>query len=70
MTTPVILLLVLVLLVGIIALLTFKITKSMRRLDVLYDYFIVSEKDADSLSRAIPPTNGKCPTREELEKLS
>lgn len=71
MTVLDLLLLFLVILVGLTTLLTIKITKFIRKLEKLYDYFIVSENitDLELSERKLPPVNGQCPTKEALEKL-
>lgn len=70
------LLITLVVLVGLIAFLTFKIAQFIRKAEKLYDYFIRSEseidtfyKELESTQKPLPPMNGECPTKEELENL-
>lgn len=62
-------------LVALIGLLTHKIYQVTRKFDKLYNYFIRSEADIknkpsfSSFMQGLPPTNGECPTKEELDNL-
>lgn len=64
-------------LVGEIGLLLYQIFKMIKKFEKLYDYFIRDEDklpngkiNFSSLLRGIPPTNGECPTKEELENFN
>lgn len=65
-------------LIGEIGLLIYKIFKMIRKFEKLYDYFIRDEKDLPEgkisfnslMNGIIPPTNGECPTKEELENFN
>jgi hypothetical protein len=62
-------------LVALIGLLTHRIHQVTKKFDKLYNYFIRSENDLDnkisfsSFMKGLPPTNGECPTKEELDSL-
>lgn len=64
-------------LIGEIGLLIYKIFKIIQKFDKFYDYMIRSEKDLpngkikyNSLLKGLPPMNGECPTKEELENFN
>jgi hypothetical protein len=64
-------------LIGEIGLLIYKIFKMIQKFEKLYDYFIRNEAELpegkinfSSLMKGIPPTNGECPTKEELENFN
>lgn len=59
-----------------IGILTFKIYQFTQKANKLYNYFIRSEKDLNGNpinfkidSSEIPPINGGCPTKEELDNF-
>lgn len=65
-------LMVILLTLAVVTILVYKIYKFVNKVNKLYDYFIVSEKDKNKLSFAassVPPINGECPTKEQLENL-
>lgn len=56
----------------VVTILVYRIYKFIKKVNKLYDYFIVSEKDKSKLSltsKSIPPINGECPTKEQLANL-
>lgn len=71
MATLDLLLLFLIIMVGLTTLLVIKIITFLRKVEKLYDYFIISENvsEKDKIKRRLPPVNGQCPTKEALEKL-
>lgn len=75
MTLTLVLILLRLILIGLIGLLTFKIYQITKKFDRLYDYFIRSDKDKGSrvsflsFMKGLPPTNGECPTKEELDNM-
>lgn len=76
MALTLILVLLRLILIGLIGLLTFKIYQITKKFDKLYNYFIRSENDEvskkinfGSFMKGLPPTNGECPTKEELDSL-
>jgi len=63
-------------LVGLTMFLTLRISIFLRKIEKLYDYFIRSENEMDEFmtqlqvdGKPVPPINGECPTKEELEKF-
>jgi hypothetical protein len=55
-----------------IGILVFKIYQFIKKVDKLYDYFIRPEDSINSLkeqSTQLPPLNGECPTKEELDNF-
>lgn len=76
MTTEFIIVLLIAFLVAQLGALTYKIYQFVKKFNKLYNYFIRSEKDLSkegkmlkSTMRRLPPMNGECPTKEELEEL-
>lgn len=74
MTTSFFLVLFTLLLVAEIGILIYKIYQVIKKFDKLYDFFIRSEKDLpdgkipfNTVLKGIPPMNGECPTKEELD---
>ena len=54
-----------------IVVLTYKIYKFIKKINKLYNYFIISENDKklSLISKKIPPINRDCPTQEQLNNL-
>lgn len=55
----------------------FRIYRFLQKFDEVYNYFIRSQKDLNgerigfaTNSKGIPPVNGECPTKEELENAN
>ena len=65
------------LLVAEMAILIYKTYQIAQKLNKLFNYFIRSEKDLpngerisfSALMKGLPPTNGECPTKEELDSF-
>lgn len=64
-------------LLAAIAVGTFKIYQFVQKVNKLYNYFIRSEKDLNgerigfvTNAKGIPPVNGECPSKEELENAN
>ena len=55
----------------ILFILTYKIYKFIKKINKLYNYFIISENDKklSLTSKEIPPINRDCPTQEQLNNL-
>ncbi len=55
----------------IIVILTYKIYKFIKKSNKLYNYFIISKSDKKLrlISKKIPPINRDCPTQEQLNNL-
>ena len=52
-----------------IVVLTYKIYKFIKKINKLYNYFIISENDKklSLISKEIPPINGDCPNTRTIE---
>ena len=74
MTTGFYLVLFILILIAEMGLLIYKIYRITQKFDKLYNYFIRSEKDLNNEKRmslkGIPPMNGECPTKEELDNFN
>lgn len=63
-------------LLSIITIVIFKIYRFIQKFNEVYNYFIRSKKDLRNekinftMSKGIPPINGECPTKEELENTN
>lgn len=76
MTTSLLLVIFVMILVAQIGILTYKIYQFTQKASKLYDYFIRSKTDlrGDKIkfsaeSKEIPPINGECPSKEELDNF-
>lgn len=76
MTISFLLVVFVMILVAEIGILTFKIYQFTQKATKLYNYFIRSEKELNgdkilfsAESKGIPPVNGECPTKEELDNF-
>jgi hypothetical protein len=77
MTTSFLLIIFILLLVAEIGIVIFKIYQILKKIDKLYDYFIRPEKYLNgeriefntTNKKGLPPMNGECPTKEELENF-
>lgn len=74
MATSFYLILFAVILISEIGFIIYKIYKTTQKFDKLYNFFIRSEKDLVDGQKSrldkIPPVNGECPTKEELENFN
>lgn len=67
-------LMVILLTLAVVTILVYKIYKFVRKVNKLYNYFIISEKDKSQkqlslVAKSVPSINGECPTKEQLENL-
>jgi hypothetical protein len=53
----------------IATILVYRIYKFVNKVNKLYNYYIISEKDKLNTTSRVPPINGECPTTEQLENL-
>lgn len=76
MTISFLLIIFVMILVAEIGILTFKIYQFTQKANKLYNYFIRSEQELNgdrisfsAESKGLPPTNGECPTKEQLDEF-
>lgn len=76
MTISFLLIIFVMILVAEIGILTYKTYQLAQKFNKFYNFIIRSEKDLpdgkitlESIMKGLPPTNGECPTKEELDEF-